>query len=411
MCQLTAVIPQREITDNEKALQRFLMTELMFNNSRSGNRDGCGLANEKWYWRSGNPAEKAMQTPEYLDAINNMLGTPIIGHVRAVSTGEQGREGAHPFIEGTITLAHNGTFSSYQTLDAYKSFGEKENPVDSHVVARELANRLKNKPLDLKTLESVLKDANGSYAMLIMDAVSEKLWVVRGSCSLNQTKIGPFTVINTSKQSLEAVTYLANRVSRYYTGGELEVDNASSIELQTANVVNAEGGLDKVGDLSTFRSNQLATQACAGYYRNYEGYSSKHITNDLLDSTVCAELADMIYSTSKVISGLTVWEMKTVIENTLGKKWYELGANRLSAMCQALEELNLEMNNARKGSLWLCISRELVNNKLYKNPYTALSDLGFTIDCPFFAATETQLKTIAEEIGERCENTQNLIES
>ena len=101
------------------------------------------------------------------------LGTfGMIGHNRAATRGHVTADNAHPFVEGPVTMVHNGTLSDMGR--SLPNFCEKQN-VDSMNICRGLAHV---KPEDAHT---VLAKINGAYALAWYDARDRSINIARNA--------------------------------------------------------------------------------------------------------------------------------------------------------------------------------------------------------------------------------------
>lgn len=130
---------------------------LMFHNQERG-KDSTGL------YSPLNGVKKSLLKAE--DYIANSFYSEVeeddifIGHVRASTYGLTNLKNAHPFHEGNIVLAHNGTLDLPWNLCTNMGLSSAAYDVDSHVLAASL-----NKEQNLK----VLSKFEGSAAILFTD--------------------------------------------------------------------------------------------------------------------------------------------------------------------------------------------------------------------------------------------------
>lgn len=93
----------------------------------------------------------------------------VIGHNRAATVGKVTTDNAHPFVDGPITLVHNGTLTQKEEMPT----GDHETiEVDSHLIAHNLANH------DWK---DVLENLVGAYVLIWHDARDNKVRFARNS--------------------------------------------------------------------------------------------------------------------------------------------------------------------------------------------------------------------------------------
>lgn len=117
--------------------------------------------------------KKALPSWEFLEQadVQSMLriGTTsmaLIGHNRYATQGALVAENAHPFVHGSVTMAHNGTLRSRNGLDG--SLADFE--VDSNHIAYTLSR---------KDAATFLGKVNGAYALVWHDAATNILRFVR----------------------------------------------------------------------------------------------------------------------------------------------------------------------------------------------------------------------------------------
>ena len=99
----------------------------------------------------------------------------MVGHNRAATQGKVNVNNAHPFQEGAITLVHNGTLYTTDSLEhSQKSLGVA---VDSHAICHNLA-LAEPTPAGVK---SVIEKLEGAFALIWHDARNDTLNIVRNS--------------------------------------------------------------------------------------------------------------------------------------------------------------------------------------------------------------------------------------
>lgn len=94
----------------------------------------------------------------------------VIGHNRAATLGSAVMENTHPFVEGPITLVHNGTLSNHDDLP--KSGEGVGFNVDSHAIAHALAT---------ESADKVVAQLDGAFALVWHDARDGSLNIIRNS--------------------------------------------------------------------------------------------------------------------------------------------------------------------------------------------------------------------------------------
>ena len=97
----------------------------------------------------------------------------FIGHVRAKTVGVTSVANAHPFNEGNVILAHNGTLRNHWALATKHGLNYNAFNVDSHIICG-IINKTKN--------FKVLNEIDGAAALLIHDVSNpEILYAYRNS--------------------------------------------------------------------------------------------------------------------------------------------------------------------------------------------------------------------------------------
>jgi glutamine---fructose-6-phosphate transaminase (isomerizing) len=104
-----------------------------------------------------------------------------IGHTRWATHGEPSRENAHPHISpgGEIAIVHNGIIENYKSLR--KGLENKfKSETDSEVIAHLIEKELKTEKDFLNAFSNVLKQLEGSYALLaVYSNEPEKIFFAR----------------------------------------------------------------------------------------------------------------------------------------------------------------------------------------------------------------------------------------
>lgn len=105
------------------------------------------------------------------NGLTTMSDNVFIGHVRAKTMGNNTKENAHPFHEGNIVLAHNGTLSSWSDLCREYDFKYIDIDVDSRLLAMAI-NKTQN--------PEILQKFEGTAAVIFADTnKSDTLYVFR----------------------------------------------------------------------------------------------------------------------------------------------------------------------------------------------------------------------------------------
>lgn len=399
MCQLTAVIPNKELTEQEAMLQRFLMTELLLTNSEKGNQDGVGLGNAEGVVTWEASAQTVVPGEEFLGYLEEMSGVPLIGHVRAISTGSKAKKGAHPFVESPIILAHNGTFRKYQDLDAYETFDGDDDPVDSNVVAREIQRKIGQGPLTKEVLKEVILEAEGSYALLIIDSsVRERnFWVVRGTNSLSTATIGPFRVINTSSGNLDAVLKTAQTVSRTCLGLDVEVSKSTTVGMRTINVVDSDADLIKVEDIPFQSKSTGSGRNYGNWYQEHYGKRthtvSKYNWKRECDTAEARRIVEKVLDVSENVPGLFPYIINEACKYVFDREWYALDGEELDAVVDSMVEIYEKDFTKEKSRVWNALWVKMSPTM----PYEELDEeMGVDIQFPYVLHSLEELKGFAE---------------
>ncbi len=137
-------------------------------------KDATGLAFRKSMYVQPQVIKKALPAYEFLElakvdevfAAKTFPPLWCIGHNRAATRGDKRSENAHPFIEGNIILAHNGTLG-YQDTSLVKV---KDFNVDSNAIAAAMATN---------PAKDVLEDIDGAFALAWHDGVDNTVNIAR----------------------------------------------------------------------------------------------------------------------------------------------------------------------------------------------------------------------------------------
>ena len=96
----------------------------------------------------------------------------VVGHNRSATVGKVKLDNAHPFVDGPITLVHNGTLDDLDALPTTDHKAPKRVEVDSHLIAHNLAQH---------PAKEVLESLTGAYALVWHDARTDSIYAARNS--------------------------------------------------------------------------------------------------------------------------------------------------------------------------------------------------------------------------------------
>ena len=128
---------------------------------------GCRVKDTPDVVKAALNSTEFVQTRQFSRFANEMYQQykMVIGHNRAATKGKIIGENAHPFVEGKITLVHNGTIRNQAELNA-------DVEVDSHAITHAL-----NDNDAAKALESI----NGAFALVWYDSEAKTLNLARNA--------------------------------------------------------------------------------------------------------------------------------------------------------------------------------------------------------------------------------------
>lgn len=109
---------------------------------------------------------------DYQKILNNLdMHKYVVGHNRYATMGTKGKvTNAHPFMEGPITLVHNGGLHSMHELPMPKHKLALDVEVDSHVICHNLAEH---------SVEDVVKELQGAFTLVWHDSRDDTLNIIR----------------------------------------------------------------------------------------------------------------------------------------------------------------------------------------------------------------------------------------
>lgn len=178
MCGIVGFITS-ETKKGELDRSRFMRQALIIDTLRGADSTGAfsvlhkpdpDLTNPYWFKQLGG-GEAFVNAKEYWENFHDVEQFRcVVGHNRAATLGAVNVDNAHPFIEGPITLVHNGTLTS--TYGMPKSMYDCGVEVDSHAIAHNLATH---------DVEEVVAGLNGAFALVWHDARDDSINIVRNS--------------------------------------------------------------------------------------------------------------------------------------------------------------------------------------------------------------------------------------
>jgi hypothetical protein len=184
MCGIAGVITT-EKGKGEVDRRNFITQAIMFNTMRGIDSTGTfyvphGKAKDSGYFKKVCHGVDFVETDEF-KAIAKKADEYAywVAHNRASTVGKLSVENAHPFVEGPITLVHNGTLDSTWSLPVPSMYIANEKreesekiEVDSHLLCHNLATADR---------EEVISSIRGAFALVWHDARDESLYIVRNN--------------------------------------------------------------------------------------------------------------------------------------------------------------------------------------------------------------------------------------
>ena len=116
------------------------------------------------------------------DSAKDFDGKTAIAHTRWATTGKVTDENAHPHADcsGSLFVVHNGIIENYAEIK--KGLVAKghafRSETDTEVIAHYLEEKLKEKTMELSIVD-FLKDASGTFAILVMQKGSDRLYAIK----------------------------------------------------------------------------------------------------------------------------------------------------------------------------------------------------------------------------------------
>ena len=395
MCMLTAMVPTRQLFDDDIMLGKYLFTSLILRNAAT-NKDGFGLASTgDISYKTTAAATKVALDDLCIAAVTDALTSPLIGHVRTTSTGRTAKDGSHPFFIGSLAVAHNGTFNNYRAvLKKNKDISEAIDdldPVDSNVFAHLLGKVKGGSPLlDHKHIETALGEMSGSYAVLVAEKEQEFIWVVRGANVLYQTTVGPYRVINTSKANLVSAADATISTFKLLFNIGLEVPEPKMVDTYGVYKLLASG-LEKQAD--------LPKPAVTVTTYDYTGWQSQSYRAPAAASE-SAMTRSVIAAEIDSLPGVTYDELEIATKTLYESKWYDTRTADLLVVKKTLEVLSSRHHTPAKEFLWKHIG-EITGSSPYESVENVLTLLGSDIEVcfPYFIHTVEELENFLSLVG------------
>jgi len=149
--------------------QRIFNQLLWVNTLRGEDSTGVFGVNQQGnvdYLKTAGDAHKMITSKEYKDFKDNIFSDyrMVVGHNRKATRGAVTDDNAHPFVEDTIALVHNGTLINHGKLT--KELVE----VDSHAILHSIVER---------GYEETLKDIEGAFTLVWYDTKDKTLRAIR----------------------------------------------------------------------------------------------------------------------------------------------------------------------------------------------------------------------------------------
>lgn len=177
----------------DKKINPLIAKFLLLHNESRG-QDAMGLYSKESgvIKESGKPRELLTKEKFKIPVTNQ-----FIGHVRSASSGGNGDDRAHPFKQGNIVLAMNGTITNHYTLATNYGIDTKLIWVDSDYLCAMLNKTQTKEPLS---------KIDGSCACIYIDTNTDKMYVYRNiDRPLFKGYLEEGMYISSTKESLEAV--------------------------------------------------------------------------------------------------------------------------------------------------------------------------------------------------------------
>ncbi len=200
---------------DKKANPMILKFLLLYNEDRGNQALGIYSKETGIVKKQGKPRD-LLTKEEFKIPVTNQF----IGHVRAASSGGDGDARAHPFQQGNIILAMNGTLSNHYALCNEYKIDTQPLWVDSDFLCAML-NKTQNK--------EPLSKIDGGCACVYIDNITDKMYVYRNvERPLFKGFLEEGMYISSTKESLEAVG--CAKIKEFEQDRLYEIVNGSAIK-------------------------------------------------------------------------------------------------------------------------------------------------------------------------------------
>jgi glucosamine 6-phosphate synthetase-like amidotransferase/phosphosugar isomerase protein len=171
MCGHIGIVNREKVLMNSEKLLKFFYQGLYCDAVRGQHGTGiCAVESDGTY----RMFKRALNSSDFLELattkkiISDNDNVFLMGHNRHATHGSHITENTHPFVNSNVTLFHNGTLTSHNSLNAKKTFS-----VDSDAISHLLAHS-DNKAKSLEELK-------GAYALVWYDDEDESINFARNS--------------------------------------------------------------------------------------------------------------------------------------------------------------------------------------------------------------------------------------
>lgn len=179
MCGIVGFITtETKVGEIDRA--RFLKQALIIDTLRGDDSTGVfGVGHEPfyedgsaYYCKQVGTGSEFVESKSYWEQMYDVSPyRSVVGHNRAATVGSVDTASAHPFQVGAITMVHNGTLTNANVLPSPMSSLDGVT-VDSHAIAHNL---------NLHSVEDVVENLYGAFALVWHDARDDSMNVVRNS--------------------------------------------------------------------------------------------------------------------------------------------------------------------------------------------------------------------------------------